>query len=577
MKRIAIILLMLVSVSGCFRDAKSQNKRIPVNVITGLDSFQIGGRYMQLGDLSDSTKFDSVKYVSPKFTQNVNPFFATITQALNNAGSGTLIMVYPGTYDEQIKAKNNVKIYAFEGVNFTYTADNSNALCTDSAVAVNFSIRGFANFTRVSSDAQATILHTSNPDTKVFFEGVSLLSTVSGAGANWVLYNFGGEQYIKIDKLLTDGGINTRAVFNDNGGLQLVEVTDSIKTANGYAFYTTSGLQSIKANYILGGVRNASGSGTQIVNGNYIIATTNSFIWNAGTLQVINASIIDASIISQTAPITVTTGEVHITASVIKSDAYRYGSSLLGGFSGGIIYLKADVMYAPCTVIQNTGATLYADIKYLYNSNDTGHCVRQTAGTSYFNVTDMMGSNQPTGQGSYSTFNIIGGYANLHVTDSLIARGNGYACLEITGTGGLDVTANVIIADSGYACLLQGTGGGTVTANNIINKATDSGTVIDVNSASGTWTVKNAKITGRGTAIAGETFIVSLTTDNAIFWNCVFVNSDFLSGLDAYTFYSASNRDIRIYGIANGNVAIDNGVVIVTPVVGSFAVDAQVQ
>lgn len=570
-----LLIIFIIAFCGI---TSAQNKRIPVQVITGLDSFQIGGRYMQLGDLSDSTKFDSVKYVSPKFAGiNVSPFFATITAALNNAGSNTLIIVYAGTYDEQIKAKNNVKVYAMDGVNLTYTADNSNALVTDSGSAVTFSITGFANFSRTSSDVQATILHTSHADTKVFFEGRDLLSTVSGAGANWVIFNSGAEQYIKINKLTTAGGINNRAIYNQSSGLQTIQIFDSVKTENGYAFYSVSGLQEVDAGFIVGGIRNATGDGTQIVNAKTIAASTNNFIWCTGPLQIINADIIDASIISQTAPITVTAGECHLNANIIKSDAYRYGSSILGAFTGGIVYLNANKVYAPCTVIQNTGATLYGEVDYLYCSNDTGHCIRQTAGTSYMNVADMSGSNQPVGQGSYSTFNIIGGYCNLHVTDSLIARGNAYSCIEVTSTATFDCIANVIIADSGYACLLQGTGGGTVIANNIVNKATDTSTVIDVNSASGTWTVKDAKITGRGTRISGEQFIVSLTTNNSIWWNCVFVNSDFHSGLDAFTFYSASNRDIRIYGVANGNVAIDNAVVIVTPIVGSFSVDAQVQ
>lgn len=682
MKRILVVaILMILGVSGCFRDAKSQNKRIPVNVITGLDSFQIGGRYMQLGDLSDSTKFDSVKYVSPKFTQNVNPFFATITAALNNAGSGTLIIVYPGTYTEGITGKNFVAIHCFDGVTVTRTRAltstplisngagvffaitgagtfidsgeviqssfslNGNIVFEAKSVVVNDSasflmngnvignIKSFSSLQRDNPDNARALLRSAGGISNVLIDsfycnplrdiGIQVSSGFQqirvNKSINRVIECTGGRQYItahlidSVIKISSSGviqGVQANRIEDDmrcEAGIQIINGLQ----INGGAYINSSGQEQYIYTSYLNGVVNSSagtvyvdaekGIGGAITNtANQIIKTGTLFstVLNTSGNQTIvannfknlvtcgggnqNITSYDSITTNSTASVTtiICSGGIQTINGNVIAQIHPIVSHAAAPItlSGGIMYLSANVITGYATVINITGGTLYANkINYLKNLNDSGHCIRQAGGTSYINAIDVSGSFQPSGQGSYSTFNIISGYCNLHIQDSLIALGNAYSCIEVTGTGGLDVFANVIIADSGYACLLQGTGGGTVTANNIINKATDSGTVIDVNSASGTWTVKNAKITGRGTAIAGETFIVSLTTDNAIFWNCVFVNSDFLSGLDAYTFYSASNRDIRIYGIANGNVAIDNGVVIVTPVVGSFAVDAQVQ
>lgn len=59
---------------------------------------------------------DSVKYVSVKFANDsVTNTFSTVQAAINNSGSGTLVYVYPGTYNENDTLKNGVNIYLSAG------------------------------------------------------------------------------------------------------------------------------------------------------------------------------------------------------------------------------------------------------------------------------------------------------------------------------------------------------------------------------------------------------------------------------------------------------------------------------
>ncbi len=91
--------------------------------------------------------------------------FLTIQAAITAASSGDIVIVYPGTYTEQITLKNGVNLYLYDGVTITYAAVSGAATITDNTVAVTCSILGRGAITRTlgtSISNAIEILHNSS-------------------------------------------------------------------------------------------------------------------------------------------------------------------------------------------------------------------------------------------------------------------------------------------------------------------------------------------------------------------------------------------------------------------------------
>ena len=101
-------------------------------------------------------------FVSPDYATSGWPFFASITAAILTAAVNSVVIIYPGTYNENIVLKDQVHLFCYDGVtlrNDTNNVSQGAAACviTDysaaSTSAVHCIISGNADIIKYDSDA----------------------------------------------------------------------------------------------------------------------------------------------------------------------------------------------------------------------------------------------------------------------------------------------------------------------------------------------------------------------------------------------------------------------------------------
>lgn len=562
--------------SGAKEIASYDSNRVTFNT-----PIELGGRLINLSSLSDSTKFDSVKYVSPKFTGNVNPYFSTITNALNSAGAGTLIIIMPGVYDEgNLTGKDSVHFELQNGVIWKYTANTANSIMSFGNIYSIISGKGI--FIRSSTNSSETIFNASSSTSNIHIQALELrINQGVGITGN-------GRMVIKTSLLVNTGANLNDYCLTSNSNGRIFFHADSVCALGGKSIVNTGGFNHIEVKSIFGGIYNSGSEGSQYVYADFIKRGYGVISNGNGGKQYIYAQEIEATTpdgLSVTPIINSnqTGTEQYITAQKIYSDVpyYTVPMIVLHGFQ----VIKADYIYSYSTVINGQSAIYnnsFVEANRIECLNDTGHCVRIASAIMNVHIKagQIIGGSQPSGQGSYSTINVSFGTLTLEVQDSIRAKRNGYSAIELSSGGRLYCQAGYITADSGYACILNGTGGSLIEAFEISNKSVNNiATVISINSASGTHTIRNSRIIGRGWYDSGtaETYVVAVITANSIFWNCIFNNTDLLASSGNIFYLPSGSTDIRLYGFNAGNVPIDNGSQLVIPLVGTYTEDASAQ
>ena len=112
--------------------------------------------YCQSSDPSDT------KFVSPSYP-NSDPFYSTITDAINSGRGPFFIEVYPGTYNESITMVNGINIHCWPGVTIT-----------SSGATIDFTS---SSFYKVSFTGQAIIEGTGSGET------INYTNTSGGTGS----------------------------------------------------------------------------------------------------------------------------------------------------------------------------------------------------------------------------------------------------------------------------------------------------------------------------------------------------------------------------------------------------------
>lgn len=128
----------------------------------------------------NSIGFRNVLYVSKNGDNStakpgsISHHYFSITAARNAAGTGDLIVVFPGTYTDVRLLKNNVTYFMHEGV--IITGSRAIATPTEGPHVVNCNVTGYARF---HSSSNVVDLGAGNDGSKIFVECVSMTSTGS--------------------------------------------------------------------------------------------------------------------------------------------------------------------------------------------------------------------------------------------------------------------------------------------------------------------------------------------------------------------------------------------------------------
>lgn len=98
----------------------------------------------------------NVLYVSAEFEDFSAPYYTTIALALAAASSGDTIVVYPGTYDEQITLVTGVNLHFMPGAILDYTGTGNVAAILDGGSDVSCVISGNGQFKRTPASGGGT-------------------------------------------------------------------------------------------------------------------------------------------------------------------------------------------------------------------------------------------------------------------------------------------------------------------------------------------------------------------------------------------------------------------------------------
>jgi len=103
------------------------------------------------------------KYVSSAFSGLSNPYYTSIQNAINNASSGDLIIVYPGEYNERLTLSTGVNLYLHNNVVIKPSTDSSTAIIYGDGVTC--SIFGYGFLTHTATSYTPNLIHLINYST----------------------------------------------------------------------------------------------------------------------------------------------------------------------------------------------------------------------------------------------------------------------------------------------------------------------------------------------------------------------------------------------------------------------------
>lgn len=624
MKKLLLILLIFVTVI-----AEGQQKKYSIGNMTIIDSsnsialwnnrdlatelflidtLQLNSQKLLLKNLALIP--DSTKYVSKRFAGDLHPAtYSTIQGAINGSGAGTMILVFPDTYDEAIKLKDQVSLYLYEGVKIAYSSDQDTLSTIRDSLAVNCAIlgsgvieRGYiyvGNFPPITTTFISTV-KLYNANSNVYIEAKTLsnlndddLTSLSCYPS--ITYVFNGNLTVNAKNLIYAGIDQTSSsVFSiySQGGSTFVTADSLYNTAAGgsviYA-YNSKQVVTIRKN-----VNRVSLLSSKNANAKYNLAsiTSNSII-DSAAIQEINADNITY--------ITTATG-VFINARFgatqklnIKNSITAYSNQIGASFSATVtinaknikqlnpvvnpsqpffLLSQAKISLNVTDTISSYRTTLYfignhypenspsysnydtsyLNIKagYISCENDSGHAILNDFGRVNIQANKII-------SGGYATIVSNGGELKMNVLDSIrsrknvpTARASGDSCVAVwlTNKCRAVIQAGVIRADSTcYAIITQDSVSGIITANEI---STKHGSAIKHGSAR-TVTIKNANIQSDSLNSAGYYVGTILVNSNSlVLQNCIINTLKQTSGV--YSIYNiGGGTSYDIIGVLQAN------------------------
>lgn len=187
MKKLFLFLMLLVPL---ILQAQDRTTLYPTGIKTFLlgtrpgagsmtaDNDSLNGNYWKLNDWLYRTPGGKMLYVSSGFTGFKRPYFTTVQMAIDSAlTDSTVIMVYPGTYVENLTISKGVFILGQNRQNTKISSTSTNAvhiLSTSATIA-------FKNIT-ISTASTHAILVDGTATGDQFYESDSILTTTSGDG-----------------------------------------------------------------------------------------------------------------------------------------------------------------------------------------------------------------------------------------------------------------------------------------------------------------------------------------------------------------------------------------------------------
>jgi len=497
MKKIILILLLLTSF-----DAFSQGKfylpmgstiqdnatSIDFDVLTNFPSVNAEHIYINdesILDIMHDTvaanvlrRMDSVKYVSPVYSGDAfNYTFSTLQSAIDWSGAGTLIVVAPGDYAEQITLKNGVNIYLHKGANLNYKSNNSGYLLRDNNLALACGIYGEGTLERTSSDANAIgIKLQANSYLEIYCNTLKLEASASSA----VLLNTTGNLTVKANNVLltsASSGLKNYARMN-------VEA-DSCYVSGSFTNYT--GQFYLKSNVLYGSFNNNASGSSVFKIGKYIGSDNTTCFTNSGmqTITIENCELNAGRYFSSSG------GIQRVSLGIFSRAGTTFASSnpVFETTTTGEQIVNAEKFSGVGTMIdhKSSGSSHY-DIKENVQTDDSGHCLRVTAGTVYYTGNKMLSA------AKYSVVNMTAGTLYMRITDSMKTSGDAPVIETALGSF-VNVKCSYMNnnGSSQYSQTVIAYGTGIIEADEIKNEA-DTTAVCDIKSTS--FIIKNSALYG---------------------------------------------------------------------------------
>jgi len=384
--------------------------------------------------------------------------FVTIQAAINAAASGDVVIVYPGTYDEQITLKNGVNIYLHDGVIIDYTSSTAGATIRDNAAPVTVIIDGYGTIKRSSaSNSQNFALFITSQSSNVTVKA-KLISSLVGA------VEVGGKLHLYSD-VYANGGVGIqvgRASAQDTVWYDgnLAAVGDyGVLVSSGAVFYGTGSLKSTSNSAL----HNAGGTSYTEYTGQLWSTALFGFEMSGGNARIYNSVIkstrnvaVEGSAISKYGGDTLWLDNVrlesyHPTANSIETQ---------GNANHGIIYVQSySSMNRPVQTspVLNLYGTLYNTVlgaqtitNYRFETDTTNIVAANNLTLGNSNVNLVSGATQITAittagwqAGSSSVFLVFSGAPLVkHNT----AGGAGTATILLAGATDFQAAAGDVLS-----------------------------------------------------------------------------------------------------------------------------------